>query len=133
LENNSLPREMLGEQSCIPVKPDLLEIQSIHSVGEVSRADNGDPTEWDADSRLFGVVPRKPDIAGPLSHDGGCTIIIPDFPEAVEVVSQSLELSKKPLHERPHLISTIVLGVVLVVENDVFGIEPQARSVVEAI
>ena len=81
---------MLHEQSCITVEPNLLEIQSVHSIGEVSRADNRDPAEWDADSRLFGVVSRKPDIAGPLGHDGGGTILILDFPEAVEVVSQSL-------------------------------------------
>lgn len=123
MENNSLLGEILREQTRIPVKPDLPEIQSIHSIGEVSRADNRDPAERNADSRLFGVISRQPDIAGPLGHDGSCTVIIFDFPEAVEIVSQSFKLSEKTLHPRPHLVPTIVLGVVLVVENDVFGIE----------
>jgi hypothetical protein len=124
LENDSLLGKMLHEQSCIPVEPNLLEIQSVHSIGEVSRADNRDPAEWDADSRLFGVVSRKPDIAGPLGHNGGGTILILDFLEAVEVVSQSFKLPEKTLHPRLHLVSAIILGVVLVVENDIFGIEP---------
>lgn len=133
MKNDSLLGKMLHEQSCIPVKPDFLEIQTIHSIVEVSRADSTDPAEWDADSRLFGVVSRNPDIAGPLGHDGGGTILIFDFPEAVEVVAQSFKLPEKTLHPRPHLVPAIVLGVVLIVENDIFGIEPQARSVVEAI
>lgn len=79
------------------------------------------------------LLSRKPDIAGPLGHDSGGTILILDFPEAVEVVSQSFKLPEKTLHPRPHFVSTIVLGVVLIVENDIFGIKPQAGSVVEAI
>jgi hypothetical protein len=66
LENNNLLREILREQSYILVKLDLPEFQSIYSLGEVSRADNRDLAKWDADSRLFDVVSRKPDIAGPL-------------------------------------------------------------------
>lgn len=94
MEYNSLPGEVFGEDSGIPVKPDLLELQHIQSIGRVRGAYSAYPTERKGNSRLFGVVSRQPDVAGLLGHDRGCTVIISDFPKIVKVVPETLELSK---------------------------------------
>lgn len=131
-EHNRILRQERRKKSSVPVQPHLLELQPLRTLLTTTLPNNRNHSDRDANIRLLALVPKKPKIPHILSVNLARPVVALNLDKVHPIMPDAFENGKQPLHPCPHLLASVVDGVVLVVERHVFGVELEAGADVVA-
>lgn len=94
--------------------------------------DNRNHSHRNTDIRLLALVPKKSKTPHILSVNLASPIVALNLNKMHPIVPNAFKNGEQLLHTHPHLFASMVDGVVLVVERNVFGVESEARADVVA-
>lgn len=124
--------EMRQKKGRVPVEPDLFEMHSLSSLIASTLPNDSNHCDGDANSWFASFVSAEPKVSNILCVDLAGPIIALNLQEVDPVVMNTFKNVKQLLHPGPHFISSVVDGIVLIMKDNILGIELEPRTAIVA-